>query len=91
MLNEVMELNVEVVLKFILWGMCQVMGFNYELCRYKDVFVFVEVMKCGLFGQLQVFVGYCKGWLGMILVLCCKDFVVMVFVYNGKDYGNYDK
>lgn len=90
-LNEAMELNAEAALKSTSWGMCQVMGFNYESCRYKDVFAFVEAMKRGSLGQLQAFVGYCKGRPGMISALRRKDFAAMAFAYNGKDYGNYDK
>ncbi len=90
-LNEAMELNAAAALKATSWGMCQVMGFNYESCGYKDVFAFVEAMKQGSLGQLQAFVGYCKGRPGMIAALRRKDFAAMAYAYNGKDYGDYDK
>ncbi len=90
-LNDAMELDADAALKATSWGMCQVMGFNYPSCGYKDVFAFVEAMKAGSLGQLQAFVGYCKHRPGMISALRRKNFTAMALAYNGKDYGDYDK
>ena len=90
-LNEAMALDAAAALKSASWGMCQVMGFNYASCGYKDVFAFVEAMKAGSLGQLQAFVGYCKSASGMVSALQRKDFAAMARAYNGPDYGNYDQ
>lgn len=46
-LNAAMELDADAALQSTSWGMCQVMGFNYAKCGYKDVFSFVDAMKRG--------------------------------------------
>jgi hypothetical protein len=89
-LNTAMELNADAALQSTSWGMCQVMGFNYAKCGYRDVFSFVAAMKAGSLGQLEAFVGYCKKRPGMISALQRKDFTAMAIAYNGEDYGNYD-
>jgi hypothetical protein len=90
-LKEAMALNADAALQSTSWGMCQVMGFNYKKCGYKDVFAFVEAMKAGPKGQLEAFVGYCLKTPGMVSALQSKNFAAMAYAYNGEDYGNYDK
>lgn len=90
-LNEAMELDAAAALKSTSWGMCQVMGFNYASCGFADIFAFVEAMKQGSLGQLQAFVGYCKGRAGMVDALRRKDYATMARLYNGDDYGDYDR
>ena len=73
------------------WGMFQVMGFNYQKCGFSSVEVFVESMKAGELGQLKAFVGFCKNTPGMTAALANKSFVQCAKLYNGDDYGDYDK
>lgn len=90
-LNEAMALNAAAALQSTSWGMCQVMGFNYQACGYHDVFAFVAAMKQGSLGQLQAFAGFCKGKPGMVAALVRKDYATMARLYNGNDYGDYDR
>lgn len=73
------------------WGMFQVMGFNYMLCGFNTVDAFVESMKAGEAGQLKAFVGFCVKKAGLKESLASKDFVQCAKLYNGDDYGDYDK
>lgn len=67
------------------------MGFNYRKCGFSTVDAFVESMKSGEPGQLKAFVGYCIKTPGLNDALANKDFVKCAKLYNGDDYGDYDK
>jgi hypothetical protein len=73
------------------WGMFQIMGFNFSGCGFTTVEAFVDSMKAGEAGQLQAFVGFCKTTFGLKAALAKKDFVKCATLYNGTDYGDYDK
>jgi hypothetical protein len=90
-LNAAMALNHEAALLACSWGMFQVMGFNYTMCGYPDVDAFVGAMKAGQQGQLEAFVGFCKATKGLPQALAAKDFARCAALYNGTDYGDYDK
>lgn len=90
-LTDAMALDHNAALQSCSWGMFQVMGFNYADCGYASVDDFVTAMKAGESGQLDAFVGYCKKKAGMVEALKTKDFVQMATLYNGEDYGDYDK
>lgn len=90
-LNAAMTLNRDAAYKACSWGMFQIMGFNYGDCGYSSIDAFVESMKAGESGQLKAFVGYCKKKTGMKEALAAKDFAQCARLYNGKDYGDYDK
>lgn len=90
-LRSAIELDEEAALKSCSWGMCQVMGFNYAACGYRDVFAFVDAMKRGSKGQLDAFVGYCRSRPGMAAAFRAKNFAAIAYAYNGEDYGDYDK
>jgi hypothetical protein len=90
-LNAAMALDHEAALLACSWGMFQVMGFNYKACGYPDVDAFVAKMKAGQQGQLDAFVGFCKATNGLPQALAARNFVLCATLYNGKDYGDYDK
>ncbi|CAN5286361.1 hypothetical protein BH11PSE10_BH11PSE10_04400 [soil metagenome] len=90
-LGAAMALDHDAALLACSWGMFQVMGFNFEACGYADVDAFVAAMKAGQKGQLLAFVGYCKKKKGMVAALQAKDFAKMAALYNGEDYGDYDR
>jgi hypothetical protein len=90
-LEAAMALSSDAALQSCSWGMFQVMGFNWEDCGYEDVTAFVAAMKAGEPGQLAAFVGYCLKKHGMVTALKTKNFIKMAELYNGKDYGDYDK
>lgn len=64
---------------------------NISACGFASVEAFVESMKAGEQGQLQAFVGFCKTTTGLKEALGRKDFVKCATLYNGSDYGDYDK
>jgi N-acetylmuramidase-like protein len=90
-LNAAMELDHDAALKACSWGMFQVMGFNYETCGFTNVDEFVAKMKAGEQGQLDAFVGFCLRTRGLRKALADKNFVACATIYNGSDYGDYDK
>ena len=71
--------------------MFQVMGFNYQMCGYTNVKAFATAMKSGERGQLDAFVAFCKGTAGMVTALRDKQYATMATLYNGADYGDYDR
>ncbi len=90
-LKAAIALNENAALQSCSWGMFQVMGFNFGACGYVNVNDFVVAMKGGEQGQLNAFVGYCKSRSGMVAALRAKQFASMATLYNGSDYGDYDK
>lgn len=90
-LNKAMNLNKYAAYMACSWGMFQLMGFNYEKCGYKNVDEFVEAMKTSEAHQLDAFIGFCKKTPGLVTALSEKNFVKCASLYNGKDYGDYDK
>lgn len=85
------ELDFAAALQACSWGMFQVMGFNYKSCGFADVESFVTSMKAGERGQLDAFVGFCKGKQSLVNALANKDFKKIAYLYNWQDFGNYDK
>ena len=90
-LNEAIALNENAALQSCSWGMFQVMGFNFVQCGYQNINTFVAAMKANEQGQLAAFVGYCRKKRGLIAALKDKNFITMATLYNGSDYGDYDK
>jgi hypothetical protein len=90
-LESAMALDEDAALMACSWGMFQVMGFNYADCGYKSVQSFVAAMRAGEKGQLEAFVGFCKKRNALVTALREMDYVQMATIYNGKDYGDYDK
>ena len=73
------------------WGMFQIMGFNFAACGYASVVEYVTVMKVNAGQQLMAFVGFCRKNPALVKAMKNKDYVGMASLYNGKDYGDYDK
>ena len=90
-LKAAMQLNRAAAYEACSWGMFQVMGFNYWMCGFSSVDAFVESMKAGESGQLKAFVGYCIKKPGLKDALANKNFINCAKLYNGDDYGDYDK
>lgn len=89
-LTSAMELDVDAALMACSWGMFQVLGANYYKTGHRTVKEFVQEMKKGETGQLNIFVNFCIKTKGMIAALQTKDFRNMARLYNGDDYGDYD-
>jgi hypothetical protein len=90
-LREALALNHDAALMACSWGMFQVMGFNYSTCGYASVDKFVQAMKAGESGQLDAFVGFCLKTPGLRQALQDRNYVQCARLYNGNDYGDYDK
>ena len=90
-LKAAMQLNRVAAYQACSWGMFQIMGFNFSTCGFASVDAFVESMKAGESGQLQAFVGFCNSTPGLREALANKNFVKCATLYNGADYGDYDK
>lgn len=90
-LTAAMALDHDAALMSCSWGMFQVMGFNYARCGYATVNDFVAAMKAGEPSHLDAFVAFCKNTAGLVNAIKARDFVQMAKLYNGKDYGDYDK
>ncbi len=90
-LTEAMALDHEAALMACSWGMFQVMGFNYATCGYATVDQFVAKMKAGEAGQLDAFVSFCLKTTGLRKALQDRNFVNCARLYNGNDYGDYDR
>jgi N-acetylmuramidase len=90
-LNAALALNHDAALLACSWGMFQVMGFNYKMCGYSGVDAFVDNMKAGQQGQLDAFIGFCKATRGLTQALAAKNFATCATLYNGADFGDYDK
>lgn len=90
-LNAAIKLDREAAYKACSWGMFQVMGFNYSDCGFSTVDDFVTSMKSGESGQLKAFIGFCSSTPGMKDALAKNDFAKCASLYNGEDYGDYNK
>ena len=65
------------------WGLGQVMGFNYRVCGYGDVWAFVTAMALGEGAQLGAMLAFIKSN-GLIPVLQRKDWKAFARTYNGE-------
>jgi hypothetical protein len=67
------------------WGMFQIMGFNFTTCGYSTVQGYVQDMKTNETLQLQVFIHFCKSYLGGTLwtAMKNKDWTTFARIYNG--------
>jgi hypothetical protein len=48
-------------------------------------------MKAGESGQLEAFVGFCLKTAGLRKAIQDRNYVQCARLYNGKDYGDYDR
>lgn len=74
------------------YGMFQIMGFNYQLCGYTDVFSFISAQQIGVGKQLESFCNYIKA-VRLDDELRNKDWAGFARGYNGPSYwkNSYDK
>lgn len=59
-LKRAQELDKEAAIKSTSWGRYQIMGFNYELVGYNDIYTFFYSMGTSERKHLEAFVQYCK-------------------------------
>ncbi len=90
-LRAAMELDANAALQSCSWGKFQIMGFNHKACGFENVLDFVMAMKTGEREQLMGFVKFCKSRSDLISAIMAKDFKKIACLYNGVNYGDYDK
>ena len=90
-LQKAIKLDRKAALMSCSWGMFQIMGDHYKKCGFGSVEAFAESMKKSEKAQLQAFVDFCKNTRGIVAGLEKKDFRTCAILYNGRDYGDYDK
>ena len=73
------------------WGRYQIMGFNYKVCGYASVQLFVAGMRSGEQAQINAFVAFVKNN-GIADELQRHDWAGFAYRYNGAGYkaNNYD-
>ena len=84
-LAEAMAIDAAAALKSCSWGSGQVMGFNYEVAGFKDVFAFVEAMKHSEGAQLMVMARFIVGN-RLQRHLRNRDWAKFARGYNGAGY-----
>jgi N-acetylmuramidase len=79
-------INKDIAVMSASYGMFQIMGFNYELCGFKDPHTMVDVMtQGGEPAQLQAFINYIKAT-HLDDELRNKDWAGFASGYNGPSY-----
>lgn len=84
-LNEAIKLDKIAALKSASYGKFQVMGFNAEICGWKNVESFVNDMNLNEGQHLKAFVGFIK-YNKLSKYLKIKDWESFARAYNGSEY-----
>lgn len=79
------KLSVEPALQSASWGMGQVMGFNYDVARYKSAANMIQAMVRNEDAQLASMAGYLRAN-GLADKLIKKDWTAFAKGYNGSSY-----
>lgn len=85
-LKRAFEIDKEAALKSTSWGMFQIMGFNFGLCGYSDVFLFVMAMEFNSVNQLNAFVNFVINR-KIAPHLQTKNWRMIAALYNGSGYA----
>lgn len=75
------------------YGMFQIMGFNYAVCGFPDVFSYVKAMKLNEGEHLKAFASFIRHNQKMLIALQNKKWADFARLYNGPGYAQnqYDK
>jgi hypothetical protein len=85
-LEKAMGIHKAAALESASWGSFQIMGFNYEVCGYENVFDFVHDQEQSEYQQLKAFCAFLKGTTGMLNALRMLDYRGIAKRYNGPGY-----
>lgn len=90
-LEQAKALDENAALQSASWGKFQVMGFNFNICGWKDVKSFVNDMYISEGMHLKAFVGFVK-YNKLDKYLINKNWASFALGYNGSEYkqNNYD-
>lgn len=86
-LEKAMMIHKESALKSASYGLFQILGENYEMCGFTNVYDFVEAMNKSVQEQLKAFILYTKKR-GILESLKNKDWKEAARLYNGKNYAD---
>ncbi|MFL0089706.1 N-acetylmuramidase family protein [Tenacibaculum maritimum] len=84
-LQKAAKLNREAALKSTSWGLFQIMGFNYKMCGYQTLQMFINDMYLSEKKQLMAFVSFVKS-VNLQDELQRLDWHAFARNYNGKNY-----
>lgn len=85
------RLNKSAALKSCSWGKFQIMGFNYKIAGYSDVFAFVNGMCSGEPAHIKAFLKLAKNSAVLLEGLRTKNYEKIAEGHNGKDWKNINK
>ena len=90
-LDPAIKIHKEQALMSCSWGAFQIMGFNYKLCGFSNVFDFVAAQEDSDSSQVESFITFLANT-GYHKYLKNKDFAGFAYKYNGSEYktNNYD-
>jgi len=86
------SIDKEAAWKSASWGMFQIMGFNYSICGYKNVYDFVAAMSTSEYNQLIAAIKLIQS-MGLLPAIKDKNWKMVASRYNGPLYlqNQYDK
>lgn len=90
-LTSAVAIHEEAALCSTSWGAFQIMGHNYTLCGFTNIFDFVAAHKMTMREQLKTFCYFIEKQ-NMVRYLRCKDWTAFARAYNGPGYvqNHYD-
>jgi uncharacterized protein (TIGR02594 family) len=68
------------------WGMFQIMGFNWQLCRQANLAAFRTMMEASEAAQLSIFFEFLIGRTGALEALATKNWATFAELYNGTKF-----
>lgn len=91
-LRRAIALDETAALQSASWGLFQVMGFNFQACRFRSVFDFVDAHVESEAKQLEAALGFIRSK-GLVRALIERDWAGFARVYNGPSFkkNRYDE
>jgi hypothetical protein len=83
------KLNEEAALMSASWGCMQVMGFNYAICGYANIFDFVRDMFISEYYQIRASLTFMKSK-NILRHMLNNKFSLFAYSYNGANYERND-
>lgn len=85
-LSIALNLDEDAALKSCSWGLFQIMGFNYELCKYSNIKEMVSNICESEYNQVEAAFNFMVST-GSLEKLKIKDFAGFARIYNGAGYA----
>jgi N-acetylmuramidase/Putative peptidoglycan binding domain len=84
-LNQAKAIHETAALKSASWGSFQIMGFNYKICGYDSVELFVQGMYTRERAHLQAFANFIRNQ-GLVQYLAAQNWGAFAMGYNGAGF-----